>query len=84
MPTLISANTTAQLPCHNTTAQPPCHNVTTDNCVELDKENRSGAPDSKDSVEFVDQLNPDGTFDICWVLGNQGEKMSDIGGFFLR
>ena len=84
MPTLIDPNAAAaqpprhnaaaQPPRRNATAQPPRHNVTIGDCVELDKESRSGAPDSEGGVGFIDQLNPDGTFDIRWVLGNRGEK----------
>ena len=83
MPTLFDTNAAAQPPRHNAavqpprhnaTAQPPHHNVTIGDCVELDKESRSGAPDSEGGVGFIDQLNPDGTFDIRWVLGNRGEK----------
>ena len=65
MPTIVDANAAAS---------PTRHTASIGNCVELHKDSRTGAPNSKGGVWYIDQLNANGTFDIRYVLRNQGGK----------
>ena len=62
-------------PAANLWTRVPNHTVLYDDCTQIAPEYPIGDPDSKGGISFVTIINnnQNESFDVCWVLNNQGK-----------